>query len=145
MIDNSAKTAISRCRLSAPAEYLLDEGLLIGRILDYGCGKGDLKKFLDGDIVQWDPYYYPKKPRGRFDTVVCIYVLNALSAHRRRNVLKHAKEYVKPGGCLYIAVRRDLEIEGRRRNGTEQHNIQLKLPSIARRSGGFEIYCWINK
>lgn len=140
----SAKTARARRSLSAPAEYLLEHDLLAGRILDFGCGRGDLVKFLDGDIEQYDPNWHPKKPRGKFDVVTCIYVLNVLRPVPRRTALAEAKAYVRRGGKLYVAVRRDIERDGERKWGTEQYNVKLNLPSLMKRSGNFEIYEWSN-
>lgn len=39
-INHPYLTAIRRTRLSAPARYLLQHGLLKQRILDFGCGLG---------------------------------------------------------------------------------------------------------
>ena len=140
----SAKTARARRRLSAPAERLLERGLLAGRILDFGSGKGDLTRFLNGNIEQYDPNWYPKKPRGKFDVVTCIYVLNVLRPSARRKALAEAKSYVRPGGVLYIAVRRDLKCDGPRKWGTEQYDVKFRLPSLMKRAGNFEIYEWRN-
>ncbi len=143
-MQSAAKTAISRTRLSAPAAYLDEQGLLRRRILDFGCGRGDLARFLDDrNVYQWDPHHHPTTPIGLFDTVVCIYVLNVLSPSPRRRALWAAKEYVRRGGCLYVAVRRDLQREGLTSAGTSQYNVVLRLPSLVRRSR-FEIYTWRN-
>ncbi len=139
----SARTAIARTRLSAPAAYLDEQGLLRRRVLDFGCGRGDLGRFLeDRHVCQWDPHHHPTVPRGLFDTVVCIYVLNVLPPPSRRDALRSAKEYVRPGGYLYVAVRRDLQREGITSTGTQQYNVKLRMPSLVRRSGSFEIYAW---
>ncbi len=139
----SARTAIHRTKLSAPAAYLDEQGLLRRRVLDFGCGKGDIARFLDRPrVAQWDPHHHPAIPRGLFDTVVCIYVLNVLSPPLRREALRSAKGYVRPGGCLYVAVRRDLKQEGITSVGTQQYNVKLRMPSLVRRSGSFEIYRW---
>ena len=138
----SAKTARARKHLSAPAQYLLDHDLLVGRILDFGCGRGDLATFLDGDIEQWDPNWHPQKPRGKFDVVVCIYVLNVIRVGWRTQVLKGAMSYVRRGGKLYIAVRRDIERDGEVESGAEQYDVKLNMPSLMERSGKFEIYEW---
>jgi len=138
----SAKTARARRQLSAPAQYLLEHDLLTGRILDFGCGRGDLAKFLSGDIEQYDPNWHPQKPRGKFDVVTCIYVLNVLRPVPRRKALVEAKSYVRRGGRLYVAVRRDIKRDGERKWGTEQYNVTLSLPSLVKRSGSFEIYEW---
>ena len=54
-INHPYLTAIRRTRLSAPARYLLQHGLLKGRILDFGCGLGfdtdELGSTLLGTIV----------------------------------------------------------------------------------------------
>ena len=140
----SAKTARARRRLSAPAECLLERGLLVGRILDFGSGRGDLVTFLNGDIEQYDPNWHPEKPRGKFDVVTCIYVLNVLRPSARRKALAEAKSYVRRGGVLYVAVRRDLKRDGPRSGGTEQYNVKLRMPSLVKRAGGYEIYEWRN-
>ncbi len=143
-------TARARSNLSAPAAYLLKEGLLEGRILDFGCGKGDLHKFLDGDIEQWDPHFHPAKPRGKFDVVCCIYVLNVLRAFHRMQAMRHAMNYVRRGGSLYIAVRRDRFVAGVNSKGTEQYHVLRPLPmytltdTLVHRKGAFEIFSWKN-
>jgi ATP adenylyltransferase len=138
----SARTAITRSKLSAPAAHLLEQGLLCGRILDYGCGRGDLARFLDGDILQWDPHHFPEMPKGKFDVVTMIYVLNVLDPDMRGEVFEHAKSFVKRNGSLYIAVRRDLKTQGKTSVGTFQYNVTLDLPSIVNRAGGFQLYEW---
>jgi ATP adenylyltransferase len=143
-MEASAKTAKARTRLSAPAAHLNEQGLLRGRVLDFGCGRGDLARFLDGPrVCQWDPHHHPAAPRGLFDTVICIYVLNVLPPRQRSRALQAAKEYVRVGGSLYVAVRRDLEKEGLTASGTEQYNVKLRLPSLVHKSR-FEIYLWEN-
>ena len=118
--------------------------MLRGRILDFGCGRGDIGRFLDGDIEQWDPNWYPKRPRGKFDTVTCIYVLNTLSGNVRESALKDAMSFVRKGGRLFVAVRRDVEKEGTTASGSEQYDVRLCLPSVMQKVGKFEIYEWRN-
>lgn len=142
--NHTQKTARARRSLSAPAELLLGRGLLEGRILDYGCGKGDLVKFLDGDIEQWDPHFHPTLPKGKFDVVCCIYVLNVLRPQERRQALAKAKKYVRRDGHLYVAVRRDAFKEGPTSTGTEQYYVRLRMKSLAHCRGLFEIYEWKN-
>lgn len=139
MPDKSRYTAIARRTLSAPAAYLLEQGLLVGRVLDFGCGRGDLAKFLDGDIEQYDPHYAPDKPSGKFDVVVCNYVLNVMGWRRRKRALAEARSYVKPGGHLYVAVRRDIVREGATSKGTRQYTVKMRQPSLVC-CRNFEIY-----
>lgn|GEM_PF-1655310 len=136
----SFQTAISRTRLSAPSAYLLDQGLLKGRILDFGCGKGDLAKFLDGDIEEYDPHYAPKRPRGKFDVVVCNYILNVLPEKDQRKALRDALSFLRKDGVLYVTVRRDLEKEATTTLGKRQFHVDLRMPSLVHRRGRFEIY-----
>jgi ATP adenylyltransferase len=123
---NSALTAIKRIALSAPARYLLEHGLLKGRILDFGCGRGDVKKFTHLlNVEQWDPYFFPRTPTGVFDTIYCGYVLNVLPKEQWLDVLLHLYRLLSPQGIAYIAVRRDIKKEGRTARGTEQYTVHL--------------------
>ena len=59
-INHPYLTAIRRTRLSAPARYLLQHGLLKERILDFGCGLGfdtDELRRQGLDITGYDCYY----------------------------------------------------------------------------------------
>lgn len=161
-VEGPAKTALHRKKLSSPAMLLLKKGLLVGKVLDYGCGRGDLATFIvpiddsrvgprphprypyPTSITQWDPHFFPKKPRGKFDTVVCIYVLNVLDPVSRKKALQDAQGYVKNNGRLYIAVRRDITDVTEGHKGVFQYPVKLDDPfvSIFRRSGRFEIYEW---
>jgi hypothetical protein len=72
------KTAITRKKLSKPARYLKDNELLRGRVLDYGCGRG-------GDTERigcegYDPHFRPEQPVGKFDTIMCNFVLNVIES-----------------------------------------------------------------
>ena len=40
----SYNTAIKRSKLSAPLRILLKENLIIGSVLDYGCGRGMMQE-----------------------------------------------------------------------------------------------------
>lgn len=150
---HTAKTARARRKLSAVGMWLLRMGLLQGRVLDFGCGRGDLAKFIaacpgaecfPSEICQWDPNWHPKRPRGKFDTVACIYVMNVLPPAQRKKTLQDAQSFVRKNGRLYVAVRRDLGTESH--VGPDQYNVKLRNPfqSIYLRSGKFEIYEWIN-
>ena len=74
-------TAIERETLSFPAKLLLNKGLLVGDVLDFGCGFGkdvELLKEKGLNIVGYDKYYFPKYPAKKFDTIICFFVLNVL-------------------------------------------------------------------
>ena len=112
---------------------LLDkEGLLDGRILDYGCGRG----FDAGELglEAYDPYFFPDMPKGKFDTITCNYVLNVVSEEIEAWILHDIEERLTSNGVAYITVRRDL-------NGQEptQRIVKLDLP-IVEENAGFCIY-----
>ena len=112
-------TAIERTYLSFPAKYLLNKNLLKGKILDFGCGFGNDVKFLDKkgfDIIGYDPYYFPQYPQGKFNTIICFYVLNVLFLDVQSSVIMEISYLLKPGGRAYFAVRRDLKKEGFRKH-----------------------------
>ncbi len=131
-------TAIERNKLSTPVQFLLDRELLKGRILDFGCGLGSDVKLLQHqglDITGYDPYYAPTAPTGKFDAIVCCYVLNVLMPAEQAEVLMEIAHLLKPGGKAYYAVRRDLKKEGFREHyihqkPTYQCIVKLPFPSI---------------
>lgn len=144
----SAHTAIHRRQLSAPAKWLVSQGLIRPPTLDFGCGHGDLGKFTDLDVESWDPAWHPGEGlepfRGRFQTVTCLYVLCVLPPQERREALLEAQSCVRPGGRLYVAVRRDLKSEGPTTKGY-QANVSLSFPVIHTRPGKFDVYLWRNE
>lgn len=131
MENNSELTAITRNKLSSPTRYLFENGLLVGRILDYGCGKGfDVRYLCENgyDISGYDKYYYIKRPSGTFDTIICNYVLNVLELEFESEIIKDIKNLLSENGKAFITVRRDIKKEGYRKNGngiTFQRNVLL--------------------
>ena len=93
-INHPYLTAIKRTDLSVPTRYLLQHDLLKGRILDFGCGFGydtDELKNRDFDIIGYDYYYRPNYPEGKFDTIICNYVLNVLEPISIKITLRNSK------------------------------------------------------
>jgi diadenosine tetraphosphate (Ap4A) HIT family hydrolase len=139
-------TAIDRIKLSSPVQFLLDRDLLTGRILDFGCGLGNDVKLLERkglDITGYDPYYVPIDPIGKFETIVCCYVLNVLMPAEQADVLMNIAYLLKPGGKAYYAVRRDLKKEGFREHYVHKkttYQCTVKLPF---RSVQLNEYCEI--
>jgi diadenosine tetraphosphate (Ap4A) HIT family hydrolase len=131
---NSHLTVKERTQPSYPVRYLHNAGLLLGSVLDFGCGLGVDVKFLRDlgvNITGYDPYYAPEIPEGGFDTVLCIYVLNVLLPEEQMHVLMAVSELLKPGGRAYFAVRRDIRKDGFRihfKHGVSVYQCNVKLP-----------------
>jgi len=107
----AAKTAITRKGPSLPTRILEQRGLLRGKILDYGSGKGADVEYLKSkgyDIVGFDPYYKPDYhllTDETYDTVLCNYVLNVVFPETRHEVLQNIRRILKDGGVAFITVR----------------------------------------
>lgn len=146
-INHPHLTAIHRDSMSVPTRFLLKNELLKGRILDFGCGLGfdtDALKQQGFDITGYDNYYRSQRPEGKFDTIICNYVLNVLEPYEQADVLMDVSNLLAPGGNAYYTVRRDLKEEGFRlhyiyKEYTYQCNVKLPYASIERNES-FEIY-----
>ena len=146
-INHPYLTAIKRTDLSVPTRYLLNKGMLKGRILDFGCGFGfdtDELQRQGLDIVGYDYYYRPDYPIGQFDTIICNYVLNVLEPYAQAEVMMNISNLLKSTGTAYYAVRRDLEEEGFRLHAihkqyTYQCNVKLPYKSLVSNSS-YELY-----
>jgi len=131
-------TAKERNTISFPARILLERNLLQGNTLDYGCGLGSdvtLLKEKGINITGYDPHYFPEKPTGKFDTIICFYVLNVLMQEEQADVIMEISALLKPNGKAYFAVRRDITYEGFRthkihQKPTYQCNVKLPFSSI---------------
>jgi len=66
---------------------------------------------------KYDKYYFPEKPKGTFDTILCFYVLNVIPADEREEVIKEIGKYLKPKGKVIFAVRTPAEIEREAKRG----------------------------
>jgi len=123
---NSHLTVKERTQASFPVRYLLNQGLLHGRILDFGCGLGVDVAFLQAggfEATGYDPHYAPDPPQGKFDTILCLYVLNVLLPEEQAHVLMAIAELLKPEGRAYFAVRRDIQRDGFRTH--VKHNVSV--------------------
>lgn len=141
-MNKSHLTAIRRNKLSFPMAELQKRGLLKGRILDYGCGRGDDAEALNLD--KFDPHYFPDTPKGVYSTITCIYVLNVIPALEANEVIGRMIKLLSPNGKMYIAVRRDLKTSRTSKRGTLQRIIKLDLPIISKPLT-FCIYMWENR
>lgn len=131
---NSHLTIKDRKQPSFPLRFIINNKLIRGRILDFGSGLGADVTFLQEkgfDITGYDPYYSPTVPQGKFDTILCIYVLNVLLPEEQSHVLMAISELLKPGGKAFFAVRRDILRDGFRTHvkyGVNTYQCNVKLP-----------------
>jgi len=126
------RTAIARKKPSRPAKWLADHLCLRGRVLDYGCGRGF--DALHYDLETYDPHGFPTLPPGKFDTIVCIYVLNIVSEREQAMIIQRIKHLLAPHGHAYFAVRRDKACL------KHQRHVTLPFRLIAEKRGAFAIY-----
>jgi 2-polyprenyl-3-methyl-5-hydroxy-6-metoxy-1,4-benzoquinol methylase len=142
-MNNSHLTAISRNKLSQPAKFLKNNGLLVGRILDYGCGRGSDVRLLtkegfnvEGYDKHYHPYFKESSYNAKYDTIMCNYVLNVIPDESERDeVLRSINELLAPGGFGYVSVRNDVhELRGWTKRGTWQGLIELNLPVVKQTS-----------
>lgn len=121
--------APDRKDLSKTARILIENNLVRGRVLDYGCGLG-----FDADRQGWeayDPYYRPGQPTGPYDTIIVNHVANILTRNSREELFRAVNGLLAPSGSAFISVSRNIPVSGkpgpRRRI---QNYVILTLPSI---------------
>jgi diadenosine tetraphosphate (Ap4A) HIT family hydrolase len=115
---NSHLTAKKRNKLSFSAQFLLNNNVLNGDVLDFGCGYGTDVKLLTkyGILIHgYDKYYFPEYPSKKYDTIICNDVLSVLLPEEQNRVLMELSQLVKPSGKVFITVRRGLKYEGFRK------------------------------
>jgi len=131
---NSHLTVKERKSPSFPVRQLFSLGQIQGKVLDFGCGLGSDVIFLREkgiEAIGYDPYYAPEIPQGKFDTILCSYVLNVLLPEEQTQVLMAVAELLKPAGKAFFAVRRDLKYNGFRlhtKYGVEVYQCNVILP-----------------
>jgi diadenosine tetraphosphate (Ap4A) HIT family hydrolase len=131
-------TAKERDQLSFPARIIKTKNLIKGNVLDFGCGFGSDVKMLKEqgfNIDGYDNHYFPEYPNKKYDTILCIYVLNVLLPEEQAKVLIDISRLLKPGGSAYFAIRRDIRYEGFRthkiyKKPTYQCNVKLPYQSV---------------
>jgi ATP adenylyltransferase len=135
---HSHLTAKKRESLSFPVRVLIGRKLLVGKVLDFGCGFGTDVQLLQNkgvNVSGFDPHYFPEIPTEKFDTIICFYVLNVLLPESQKQVIDEISQLLLPDGKAYFAVRRDVRFEGFRmhkihKKPTYQCNVELPYVSI---------------
>lgn len=104
---NPHKTAITRKKPSRPCKTI--EHLLTPTVVDYGCGKGEDKDYLNSKGVlclgydKYNPEYNETKPSLIGRTVMCNFVLNTIPLQERIEVINDLKQAEN----IFISVRTD--------------------------------------
>lgn len=86
----------------------------------------------------------PEYPDGKFDTILCNYVLNVLEHYAQAEVMMNVTNLLSLTGTAFFAVRRDLTEEGFRlhviyRQYTYQCNVWLPFEGLERNSS-YELF-----
>jgi ATP adenylyltransferase len=140
---SSWNTAIKRNKPSSVVSALRESGLILGRVLDYGCGRGDDVSYLKANkynVSGYDPHWSPTDISGEvYDTILCTYVLNVLSEEESETLIGNIKKHLAPNGKAYLSVRRDIKKDGKTSRGF-QRNVTLNFPVITERKNRFCIY-----
>jgi 2-polyprenyl-3-methyl-5-hydroxy-6-metoxy-1,4-benzoquinol methylase len=120
-------------------QYLLDNELLQGEVLDFGCGKGFDAERLG--IDSYDPHYKPTWPHACYDVITCNYVLNVIKNKWERDlVISNCLNLLYPDGVLYISIRNDKRnLNGYTKIGTWQGYIELPF-EIVNKTAGYVLY-----
>ena len=121
--------AIKRNTVSKTAKILAEKKLIVGRVLDFGCGHG-----YDADYFGWsayDPHYRQTKPRGSFDTILCNHVANVLTRKSRLGLYTEINDLLSDGGIAYISVPRNIPKRGKAGPRKRiQNYVVLTLPVV---------------
>jgi len=117
------KTAMTRSHPSPFARLVADvlvPKMQIGSVLDHGCGLGaDVHFYRDCGLEAdgWDPhpaFGWQQEPHCLFDLVTNVFVLNVLpNPWERIKALKHAAQFVRPGGRLLVVTRSPRDVDHR--------------------------------
>lgn len=144
----SGLTAMSRKEASVPCRRLLAQFRIPrhGRVLDFGCGKGKDVEHLTAlgfDVTGYDPNHRPERPTGKFETILCTFVMNTRTKEVRDSILREIQGFMAPGGMAFISVRRDIKADGITSRGTYQETVDLAREyglQVVTENSAFAIY-----
>ena len=134
--NKSHLTAIPRKSLPQPTLWLIKNRLIRGHVMDYGCGK--CASVNPSHFFNYDPFFCNqdlsvfRNGRGYFDTIICNYVLCAMTPAERMPILKDIQIMLDPFGLAFVSVRNDRPKNGWgwTSKGTYQGKVNLSLPTI---------------
>lgn len=98
-------SAPSRKKPSSVMKFLSSKGLLVGEMLDFGCGRGFDAEYYGMD--KYDPNWgFASLPEKKYDTITCNWVLNLVEPAEQEMIIQQIKSLLKPTGIAYITVLR---------------------------------------
>lgn len=126
---NPHLTAISRKNASQPLRIALKKiGSIRGwKVLDFGTGTNkkdcELVELCGGICYNYDIKYQPLSkiqlihtrrvtptdPEGKFDLIICSYVLNVVTLAERQVITETLRKLINPDGIIIVGVREDKE------------------------------------
>ena len=128
------QTAISRKNMEAP----LREIPIKGKVLDYGCGRGQT-----ADREGWekyDPNWFPQVVFTNYDTILCTYVANVITKEDDRHALYKSLMMVSGGrATIYLTVRRNIKNTKTQIDIPEEEILSLGYKSFLKKRD-YEIY-----
>jgi hypothetical protein len=117
------KTAMARNSSSPFARHVIERlvrELGVTSLLDHGCGRGSDVRFYRSRGLTADGYDphpgfgWAQQPDDHYDLVTQLFVLNVLSdPWQRVQALRHAAQFLRPGGHLLAVTRSPADIEKR--------------------------------
>ena len=153
-MNKSHLTAVVRKEHPVPVRWLLNAGMVHGRVLDFGCGK--CKQINDwlpahypkiSSVTSYDPHYYPDtlvQPSlvTSFDVVLCTYVLCVVKPEEQLDILRSVRNLLNDNGVAYITVRNDKPKwgYGTSTRGTFQRYVELPFLYELRKTRTYRIY-----
>ena len=104
--------AMPRTEASRSAVWIHQDGLDNGSVIDYGCGFGKDAETFNWD--KYDPYYHDVRSTDKYDTVLCTYVLSAVSRNVRTEIMEKINELLRDDDSVaYLTVPRNIPVEGK--------------------------------
>ena len=134
----SKKTAIHRKIASKPLRTVIHMGIELGKVLDYGCGRGkdvEVLKSIGYDATGYDPNFAYGKPRGKYDTVLLTYVVNVLEPSQRKDTVRAAWAHVCKSGRLIVTARTARDVNG----AAERTNWKVCEDGYTTSTGTFQV------
>ena len=120
-------------------KYLEKSGLIRSPVLDFGSGHGEDAKWLRSkgyQVREYDPNFdgVSEMPDGKYNTVLCTYVLNVLPKNQEAKIVKQVMARLRPNGDAFFAVRGDVKKAGKTNRGY-QRPVKMNAEIVAKPSG----------